>query len=67
MLHWRLSFHFSIQSITKAHHKLLVNLAAKLYTTVASANLTAQLIINFQFITGAKVVLFYEITKETTK
>ena len=42
------------RAIRKAHHKLFVKSAAKVYTTVHSANFTAQPIINFQFITNCK-------------
>ena len=50
-------------AIRNAHHRLPVNLTARLYTTVHNANLMAQLIINFQFITAAKVILISENTK----
>ena len=54
-------------AITKDHHKLFVNLAAYEYTTIHKENLTAQPIINFQFITGTKVIVFFDNAKEKAK
>ena len=52
------------KAIGKASHALSVHASAKSKTTVHKANLMAQLKINFQFITGAKVVLFCETAKK---
>ena len=54
-------------AIRNAHHRLPVNLTARLYTTMHNANLMVQLIINFQFITAAKVTLISENTKSFSR